>query len=826
MSWITYDSASIEDLTARMKLRDPNRDAVSRIVQEIQSGDGREVVCDLATGVGKTYICRALIDYLAEQGVRNILIVTPGRTIQNKTIGNFEKGHPKFVPGANYKPNIITPENYAGGRVGDALHDPDALKVFIFNVHMLTKPTAKTSRAAHKTDESIGMALYEHLRNADDLVIIADEHHVYRSEAKKFHEAVRDLGPRALVGLTATPDKGDYAVPGRVIFQYSLGEAIADELVKIPVIVYREDGHNDVKTQLADACHLRKVKEETTEVWAKEKGLPVVKPVLFVVCQSIEEATEAAGILAGPGFIEDPGAVLQITSGSKDDALAALAGIEDPGSPVRAVVSVNMLKEGWDVKNISVIVALRKLASETLTEQILGRGLRLPYGERVGFSMIDTVDIVAHDSYRKLLADKEALLEYVLPKKAAPADAGSKGAGTSPGASGKAPLPAHGEFAGQGMLNFTGEVPINDGGYGEGTQSAVVMAMADMEDRLAEAGVEQAQSRTTMKPVPGAPSIVFPSKRLLEKPETYSLRFVSSSSATEKGRSFKHEIEVELHKVAINAARNVEGGVSMLQQNLKSGTATQQSWPLSKVREDLENRILNLPQLTLTHDEVEHAQRIVEAFLSDAVETDAADSTPWQEARAQFALTQLEKLVVASFSQKLAKAEYEIRTVTVPPPIQAWPGKTMSKMEIVDKVIKGMGYTGWEQSILPVVHFDALSTEVKLANLMDVSSKVEWWLRLEARSGTFIQLESGARYYPDFVAVDKDGVHWLVEGKRDSEAESESVLAKKAAAEAWAKEVTDLGQFGTWKYLFVTESHLAQSISWDTLLTVTGARER
>jgi type III restriction enzyme len=349
--------------------------------------------------------------------VRNILIVTPGKTIQKKTVANFDPGHPKFVPGAEYEPLVIHPENYAGGRVGDALHDPHALKVFIFNVQLLTKPTAKTSRAAHLTDEFIGTALYDHLREADDLVIIADEHHVYRSEAKKFHEAVRDLEPRALVGLTATPDEADRKVPGRVVFQYSLAEAIADGLVKIPVIVYREDGHTDIATQLADACQLRRVKEETTRDWAEQNGRPMVNPVLFVVCQSVAEATEVADMLAGPGFIGEAGAVLQITSGSKEDALEALAGIEDSDSPVRAVVSVNMLKEGWDVKNISVIVALRTLASETLTEQILGRGLRLPYGKRVGFSMIDTVDIIAHDSYRKLLAAKEALLEHVLPQK-------------------------------------------------------------------------------------------------------------------------------------------------------------------------------------------------------------------------------------------------------------------------------------------------------------------------------------------------------------------------------------------------------------------------
>ncbi|MFD9893844.1 DEAD/DEAH box helicase [Amycolatopsis sp. NPDC059027] len=806
-----------------MELRDPNSRAVAKIVEEIQSGDGREIVCDLATGVGKTYICRALIDYLADQGVRNILIVTPGRTIQRKTVNNFNPGHPKFVPGANYEPIVITPENYAGGRVGDALHDPDALKVFIFNVQLLTKPTAKTSRTAHMTDEFIGTALYDHLRTAEDLVIIADEHHVYRSEAKKFHEAVRDLESRALVGLTATPDEADRRVPDRVVFQYSLAEAIADGLVKIPVIVYREDGHTDIATQLADACQLRRVKEETTRDWAESNRLPMVNPVLFVVCQSVAEATEVAAMLTGPGFIDDPEAVLQITSGSKEDALEALAGIEDTDSPVRAVVSVNMLKEGWDVKNISVIVALRTLASETLTEQILGRGLRLPYGERVGFSMVDTVDIIAHDSYRKLLASKEALLEHVLPQKAAKAGVGV------PRPGGASPLPGYREVETQGMLVFTAGAPVRDGGFGTETSEAAFIGLADMEHRLAEAGVEKKQIRQVMKPAEGAPSIKFPSKRLLEKPDTYSLSFVNPDAVVNMGKRFKDVIEVDLKRKAISASRGLDGTVTIHTQDQKSSVATQRSWPISKVREDLEERILNLPQLKLTTEEVNAAQEIVRVFLGAAIEgaaieVDAEDSTPWEEARADLALSQLENLVASSFKQKLATSEYELVTVIVPPPAQSWPVPTMPKMQIIGKVIKGMGYTDWSSSILPVVHFDALSTEVKLANLMDDSSKIEWWLRLESRSGTYIQLASGARYYPDFIAIDKDGVRWLVEGKSNAEAASESVLAKKEAAEAWAKEVTELGQFGTWKYLFATEEHLSQSNSWDTLLTVTGAR--
>lgn len=87
------------------------------------------------------------------------------------------------------------------------------------------------------------------------------------------------------------------------------------------------------------------------------------------------------------------------------------------------MVSVGKLKEGWDVKDIGVIVALRALTSQTLTEQILGRGLRLPYGTRTGEPLIGQVDIVAHDSYRRLLAQKGTLIQRVITGR--PRSAGS-----------------------------------------------------------------------------------------------------------------------------------------------------------------------------------------------------------------------------------------------------------------------------------------------------------------------------------------------------------------------------------------------------------------
>ena len=241
---IEYDAPLLEEVAARLDLRDPNKAALAAVAKVLgDSEESIEVVCDLATAVGKTYIAAALIDYLAAAGVRNVLFVTPGTTIQNKTVGNFTPGHAKFVSGLTAAPMVITVEDYRRGTVGSALYDAETLKLFVFNVQQLIKPTVKTSRKVRSFDETLGEDLYSHLREADDLVVIADEHHVYNPYARAFSSAVRDLSPMALVGLTATPHEKTPA--DAIIFHYTLAEAIADGFVKVPVLVGRTDGHKD-----------------------------------------------------------------------------------------------------------------------------------------------------------------------------------------------------------------------------------------------------------------------------------------------------------------------------------------------------------------------------------------------------------------------------------------------------------------------------------------------------------------------------------------------------------------------------------------------------
>ena len=96
-----------------------------------------------------------------------------------------------------------------------------------------------------------------------------------------------------------------------------------------------------------------------------------------------------------------------------DETIEKLISLEHPDNIVEIVIHVNMLKEGWDVTNIYTIAPIRSSASEILTEQTIGRGLRLPYGERTGNKNVDRVMIVAHDNYAKVIegARKSKLIQ-------------------------------------------------------------------------------------------------------------------------------------------------------------------------------------------------------------------------------------------------------------------------------------------------------------------------------------------------------------------------------------------------------------------------------
>ncbi len=825
---ITYDKALIEEIAARFDLRKPNQAALTEIVRRLaDKAEGyQEMVADLATGVGKTYLMSSLIEHLAQQGIRHVLVVTPGSVIQNKTLANFDAASGKYVAGADVPPFVVTPDNFQAANVGAILRDPRRLKVFVFNVQQLIRPTAKVSRRVREEDENLGAALYAALHDAHDLFVIADEHHIYHEKATAFSAAIRDLDPVALVGLTATPNPEDYS---KVVFQYTLGEAIADGHVKVPVIVYRKDGTKDERTQLLDACHLLHNKEAAYATYREANpNAENVKPVLFVVCQSIGHAVEVGGILAQPGFIGDGSQVLEITSQSSDVALEALTKVEEPDSPIRAIVSVNMLREGWDVKNIAVIVALRKLASQTLTEQILGRGLRLPFGHRTGVANVDQVDLVAHDSYQQLLAQKNVLRQRIqLPSTAVKVDEqgfatttevdptqpldlradatpqpDESGVGGWGGASSLAQVPDQ-----QSLFDFFGDEDSNGDG------SAETLRFQETESRQ-EAQTPEPQYRTE-----GAPQITFPRRESRLVPMTFTLADVPDGDAEAAGTAFIKEVPTFLFRDALEAERK-DGGVEIVRTPQKVEEAEQPLAGLNVVRDELVALIMQQPEVPQEKSSKNAARRLVKAFLKGAGVTNPDQTAEWGRTRSQQAVVGMRRMIRRHIANRKKQEAFAFVEVTLPlEPVMVDPAAANAYN--VEKFTKGQQYAGWERNIMPIARFDAGTTEWELAKLLDRDPNITWWVRLYTNGPAFIPTTDG-NYFPDFIAIDTEGVKWLIEGKSDKNAHDADVLRKKAAAETWARAVRDEEDFGTWRYVFATETDIKSAAgSWNGLLMVT-----
>lgn len=379
----------------------------------------------LATGIGKTRLMGACIAYLHyEKGFNNFFVMAPNLTIYNKLkndLGNTS--NPKYVFRGLDKfvnpPRIIDGDNYADFRQG-AFGVNDVV-INVFNIAKLnsdSKTQAGAPARIKRLNEVLGESYFSYLQSLPDLCIFMDESHHYHAD--KSFDVINELHPVLGVELTATPQvqKGTRKVDFRnVVYEYSLAHALNDGLyVKVPAVFTRKDFHPDEYTQeqldhekLNDGIRLHEETKSRLEIYAKTFGKPVVKPFVLVVAKDTDHSKQIREYLTSPdffgGYYKDK--VLEINSAQrgaeKDENILQLLSLENPDNKIEIVVHVNMLKEGWDVTNLYTIVPLRASASETLTEQTIGRGLRLPYGVRTGVDEVDRLSIVSHDKYEAIV---------------------------------------------------------------------------------------------------------------------------------------------------------------------------------------------------------------------------------------------------------------------------------------------------------------------------------------------------------------------------------------------------------------------------------------
>ena len=391
-------------------------------------------VLKMATGAGKTKVMSLVLAwsffhklYEPESTLsRNFLVIAPNIIVLDRIYKDFE-GLRIFFQDPVLPDNGVDGQNWRDD-FQLTLHLQDNVRVtqpvgniFLTNIHRVyagnealpspddentmdyflgKRPTGAT------TDSKIDLGII--VRDIEELAVLNDEaHHIHDSRMAWF-KSIEDihhklqLKDKALslqVDVTATPKHSNGAIFVQTVADYPLVEAISQNVVKHPVLPDAASRAKLVERQsakytekYADYINLGVV--EWRKTFAEHEKLGK-KAILFVMTDDTKNCDDVAAYLEGT-YPELKGAVLVIhtknngelseaSTGKAKDELEQLRKqsneIDSFESPFKAIVSVLMLKEGWDVRNVTTIVGLRAYAAKSniLPEQTLGRGLRKMY---------------------------------------------------------------------------------------------------------------------------------------------------------------------------------------------------------------------------------------------------------------------------------------------------------------------------------------------------------------------------------------------------------------------------------------------------------------
>lgn len=843
---ISFDSDLLEAISSDFDLRAPNKEALRQLIFTLDGDYNPEVqqVLNLATGVGKTYLMAAFVEYLRRQGVTNVVLVTPGKTVQSKTVQNFTLGSNRYITGSPMPPEVVTPQDYSSwilrqnGSSRLSFGEDTPILAFIFNIQQLIAPKSddgntqgesqdSVRRRPRRFDENAGV-LFDYLKDLDDLVVIADESHLYGSSAAAFSSALKELEPAAAIGLTASVDKKT----DHVIYEYPLYQAIQDKFVKAPVLAFRKGGYGtdaaSEEQQLRDALRLRDIKQAYYNSYAASNKLTRVNAVLFVVCSDVDHATQVSELLRGPEYFGKETSVLQVDSKHEDDATQKLLeNLDHPDSPVLAVVSVNKLKEGWDVRNIAVVVTLRAMASEVLTQQTMGRGLRLPFGKYTGVGQIDQLDIIAHQSFKELLSAENVLRQFGLEEAVreenkefiegairAAAEQSEAAITDNPGTGGiqseTSSLPPVHVIDAPAVLQ-----PYSDtAADGTVLPSVGVRAITEPSDMD---GTRQWDLVTVGRnPKFSSVDYVFPISVINVQQPIIDLSEIGDLEIEQASRKVTSTGDVMLRKEIIVAL-----GKKLRAEDRESAEIDSLRINDQEARDALVKLIMNMSLVPKT----DKVARYVEGFLVPKFMKQVT-FTDWTVKSLDSARTQLHQLVQAYVLDALRETR-EISTIQ--PKKIIIEGFSLPLGESIHDQIEDRAefvvrrtYGGWFKSLLEAESFDSYSGEYALAKLLNTSPQIVWWHKLHPRDGAYVYYNAKDRYFPDFIALDTEGVHWIIEGKDERGRDDTRVQAKRKAAESLVRRLAAEETFANqkWGYLIAYEQDTARADTWDDLKTL------
>lgn len=387
-------------------------------------------VFKLATGVGKTKVLSLLIAWsyfhkLYEKDSdlsTNFLLIAPNIIV-------LERLKEDFNSLKIFSSDPVIPENGFEGKnwkndFNVTLHIQDEIgtvspigNIFLTNIHRIFEGRqAPANTDENLTDFFLGhkpvsrtnevvMDLGEVIRQVNDLVVLNDEAHHIHDNSLAWFKAIENIdasmrrrsngkGISIQLDVTATPRKENGGIFPQTVVSYPLVEAIRQGVVKNPVLPDEE----------SRAKLVEKPSDKVAEIYSDHIKLGFIewtkyrdrflgsgkKPILFVMTNTTSDADEVAEYLERT-YSELTDKVLVIhtkangeisESSNKAAELEFLRKasreIDSSESKYLAVVSVLMLREGWDVQNVVSMVGLRPYSAESkiLPEQTLGRGLR------------------------------------------------------------------------------------------------------------------------------------------------------------------------------------------------------------------------------------------------------------------------------------------------------------------------------------------------------------------------------------------------------------------------------------------------------------------
>ena len=437
----------------------------------------RRFVVKMATGSGKTKVLSLALAWSfyhklyepESELARNFLVITPNIIVLDRIYKDFQ-GLRIFL-----KDDPVLPDNGVDGRnwrddfqltlhVQDEVHITRPTgNIFLTNIHRVysgddippspddedmrdyflgKRPTGAT------TDSKVDLGMI--VRDIDELMVLNDEAHHIHDPRMAWFKSIEDIHNRlkqkgaALsmqVDTTATPRHDNGAIFVQTVADYPLVEAISQNVVKHPVVPDAASQAKMVPRQsakytekYADYIHLGVI--EWRKAYAEHEKMGK-KAILFVMTDDTRNCDDVAEYLEGhyPDLkdavlvihTKNNGEISESASGKDKNELEKLRKqaneIDGMDSPYKAIVSVMMLKEGWDVRNVTTIVGLRAYAAQSniLPEQTLGRGLRKMYPDDVEeyVSVVGTnafMDFVESIQAEGVVLERKAMGEGTGPK--------------------------------------------------------------------------------------------------------------------------------------------------------------------------------------------------------------------------------------------------------------------------------------------------------------------------------------------------------------------------------------------------------------------------